>query len=284
MIQAKIFRWHTAILVLVIGVIFLLYWPSLRWMVNSWLSSDYYSHGFLVPLVSGFLIWTRRNELAERNPSLFGSLWLFAGVALFILSFVWDMKVLGVLSFLCIIASMIFFVFGIRAAKAILFPLVFLLFMVPFKFLSDLAYNLQYMAVNWSAGITEILGLPITTTGTEIHLGKITFTVGIVCSGINSLIALLALSAVYAHILKGQAIKRFGLFAVSFPIAIVMNVLRIVSVILLVYFTNLDTGMGWHDISSPIFFFAGFMLLVLVGRLLKFRINYDFMVSNIGKH
>jgi exosortase len=268
--------WKIVIGVLIAAIAGLLYWSYLRWMVNSWLSSDYYSHGFLVPLVSAFFIWTKRDYLKEREPSLIGLVWLIPGAALYILSFLWKIQYLGILSLLFIITGLVFYIWGVRTARALVFPLVFLLFMVPFRFIQDLAYTLQYLSVHWAAFVVGHVGLPIQTVGAEIHLGNLKFTVGIVCSGINTLVALMALAAVYAFILKGSVYKRSLLFVLAFPLAIGANVLRIASIILVAYFFNVETATGWyHDLSSPLFFFLAFLLLVLIGRILRFKVNYD---------
>jgi exosortase len=279
MIITRSTGWKITVAVVIAVVLGLIYWPALRWMVNSWLSSDYYSHGFLVPLVSAFFIWTKREYFKIKEPSFIGLFWLIPGAALYILCFVWQISYLGILSLLCVITGLVFYIWGIRTARALVFPLVFLLFMVPFRFIQDLAYDLQYLSVHWAAFLADVAGLPIVTSGTEIHLGgSITFTVGIVCSGINTLVALMALAAVYAFILKGAVYQRTGLFILAFPLAIGANVLRITSIILVAYYYNVEAATGWyHDLSSPLFFFIAFLVLVLIGRLLRFKINYDVM-------
>jgi exosortase len=268
-------RWNIAIIVIVVAVLGLIYWPALRWMVNSWLSSDYYSHGFLVPVVAAFFIWTKREYFHQREPSFIGILWLIAGAALYISGYIFQIRLMGALSLIFVLVGLVFSIWGIKLARALAFPLVFLLFMVPFQFIQDLATYLQYLSVHWAAWVTKVVGLPIQTAGAEIYLGKITFTVGIVCSGINTLIALMALVAVYAYILKGAAYRRTGLFILAFPIAIGANILRIASIITVAYFVDVDTATGWyHDLSSPLFFFLAFGVLVLIGRAMKLKINY----------
>jgi exosortase len=271
----RLAKWNVAIIVAVIAVLGLIYWPTLRWMVNSWLSSDYYSHGFLVPLVAAFFIWTKREHFHKREPSFIGIFWLIAGAALYISGFIWQVRLLGALSLILVLVGLIFSIWGIHLARALVFPLVFLIFMIPFQFIQDLATQLQYLSVNWAAWITKVAGLPIQTSGSEIYLGNITFTVGIVCSGINTLVALMALVAVYAYILKGALYQRAGLFILAFPIAIGANILRIASIIAVAYYSNVETATGWyHDLSSPLFFFLAFGVLVLVGRVMRLKINY----------
>jgi exosortase len=277
MIRSQTVNWRiVAIVVIAAAICMFIYWPALRWMFNSWASSDYYSHGFLVPLVSGFFIWTKRRELENREPSMIGVIWIIAGAILYIVSLLWQIRFLGILSLISVIVGLVFSIWGLRTARALLFPLGFLLFMVPFWFIQDLAYNLQVISVQWSSYFAGVVGLPIKYSGANVYMGNITFTIGIVCSGINTLVALLALAAVYSYALTGPISKRVGLFVLAFPIAIAANVLRIFSILLVSYFVNVGVGTGWyHDISSPLFFLAAFLGLVLIGRALKLRLNYQ---------
>jgi exosortase len=252
-----------------------LYWPTLRWLVNSWLSSDYYSHGFLVPVVSAIIVWTKRRSQRAQELSLSGIFWILLAAVLYALNIILEIRVLGVFSLLILIFGLVWLVWGTRTVKALAFPLIFLLFLVPFPFIPDLAFRLQEVSVFSSSHFLEILGLPITSSGMEIYLQTTVFTVGIPCSGINSLVALLALSAVYSYALKGPFSRRAGLFILAFPIAIFANVLRIVSIILVAYFVNIQTAAGWyHDLSSPLFFLLSFLIIILVGWMMKCKINY----------
>jgi exosortase len=256
-------------------IVCIIYFPALRWMVNSWMSSDYYSHGFLVPLISGFLIWTKREAFNQAEPSLAGAGVLIFATALYVLGFIMETSVLGAVAFVLTIVGLILSLFGFRTTRAFAFPLVFLLFMIPFEFIQNLAYNLQYISVQWASAITAFCGLPIVNSGANIYMGNVTFTVGIVCSGINTLVALLALSAVYAFILKGSIYKRFGIFILAFPIAIGANILRVASVILMAYFVDVKFATGlYHDMASPVFFFIAFGILILISWAVKCKMNY----------
>jgi exosortase len=266
------------ILIIVVALLGLIYWPTLRWLVNAWISNDYYSHGFLVPLVSGFFVWTKREYLKIREPSIIGIILLVLGVLLYMASFFWQIRFIGGLSLLVVITGLVFFIFGVRVARKMVFPLVFLLFMIPAPFVQNIAYRLQEISVVSSSWLLETLRLPITSSGPEIYLKTTTFTIGLPCSGINTLVALLALSAVYAYILTGSVIKRTSIFILSFPIAIMANILRITTIIIVAYFVNVETAVGWyHDISSPLFFAISFLVLILISRLFKCKLNYSIL-------
>jgi exosortase len=276
----KLNRRYLSISVLVIAILIVIYLPVFRWMINSWLSSDFYSHGFLVPLISAFLIWTKRDNLKNRLPSNTGIVLITIAAIFYILGLLLQNWELGSVSLVLILFGLALLVFGVKATKAIWFPLTFLVFMIPFGFIQDLAYNLEYISVQWSSSIIALLALPVTTFGANVYIGNMTFTVGLVCSGINTLVALLALCAFYVYILKGSVYKRLGIFAISIPLAIGANILRIVSIILVAYFYNVDTATGWyHDVSSPIFFFLAFGILILIAWATRCTLNYDFLAK-----
>lgn len=263
----------TIIIILIIG---LFYWPTLRWLFNSWLSSEYYNQGFLVPFVSLFFFWTERKQLQSDRSLTVAIPLLITSILLYALSFVWDIRFISALSLLIMITAAVFYFFGNKGARKLLFPLCFLLFMVPFPFVPNLAFKLQQLSLLSSSHLLTLLGFPITTSGAEIFLAKSAFTVGIPCSGINSLVALLALGAVYAFILEGNIFERFGLFIVTLPLAIAGNILRITSVILVAYYVDVATATGWfHTLASPVFFIIEFFILLFIGWAMRLKINYQ---------
>ncbi len=263
-----------AIVLAIAAFLALLYWPTFRWLFQSWLTNPYYTHGFLVPFVSGFFIWTKRDELKRREPSITGAFILALGAFVYILGFVWDMRFLCGLSLLVVLSGLALSFFGTKATRSMAFPLCFLIFMIPLPFLEELGFSLQYTSVNASGWFLGVVGLSITTVGPEIHLGDTVFTIGIPCSGVNTLIALLALAAVYAYLLEGPFYKRAIVFVIAFPIAMLANILRIASIIMVANYYGVEVAMGFfHSASSPLFFIIAFLCLVLLGRLIGCRLR-----------
>jgi exosortase len=257
-----------------IALLTLLYWPILRWLGQSWLSNSYYSHGFLIPLVSGFFVWTKRDELKRREPAIIGAFVLTLGAFIYIMGFVWAMRFLSALSLLIVLSGLSLSFYGTRATRAMIFPLCFLIFMIPMPFIQEIGFNLQTISVHSSAWLLRVFGLPVTTVGPDIHLSDTVFTIGLPCSGINTLIALLALAAVYTYVLVGPIYKRVILFVIAFPMAIAANILRISSLILVANYRGVEAATGFfHDISSPLFFIVAFLCLIMLGRILRCRLR-----------
>jgi len=266
-------------LLLIVGllaIIGLFYWPTFRWLGNAWLSNDYYSHGFLVPVVAGFFAWTKRRSLEGREPSIVGAFVLSLAAILYVFGIVRDERLLSALSLIFLIYGFVLTYFGLKAGKAMAFPACFLVFMVPFPFVQDLGFSLQGVSVESSAWLLRLFGMSVEVVGRELRVNDLTFTVGLPCSGINTLIALLALAAVYTHLLTGPLAKRVLLFVLAFPVAIAANILRVTSIVLVANFADVDVATGvYHDISSPLFFILAFGFLVLIGRVLKCKLGFE---------
>lgn len=258
---------------IVIALLVLLYIPTGHWLFDSWLSNPYYTHGFLIPAVSGFIIWRKRRELILAKPLNIGVVVLAVGALIYIMGSLQDIRSLTAFSFLIVLSGLILYFYGTKAMRSLAFPLAFLVFMIPPPFLDKWGFYLQFTSLHSSATLLDWMGFSVTTNGTEIALSGATFTIGIPCSGMNTLIALLALSAVFTYILSGPIYKRAILFVIAFPIAILANILRIVSIILVAHYYNAKFATGFfHDISSPLFFLIAFLFIVLLSRLLGCKV------------
>lgn len=281
-------RRKAVVIPVLLGVVLtLFYWPTFRWLYNSWTagglfsqdSGNYYSHGFLVPIVAGFLLWVKREHLKIGQPSTFGVYVLAVGAAVYFAGHILDIRVLGALSLVIVLGALSLLFFGIRATRAILFPLGFLLLMIPPPFIQDFGYQLQKISVQSAGWVTDVMRLPVTTSGPEIELEGTAFTVDLACSGLNSVVALVALTAVYLYMLRGPMYRRTGILLLAIPIAIVANLFRIVSIIVIAYHYDQDTAMTFHDWSDPLFFISAFLLVVLLSRLSNCRLNLDALLT-----
>jgi len=265
-------RGKLAPLVLVFLIV-LAYLPTFVWLVRSWLADPYYSHGFLVPLVSAFLVWRKRSGLKLAGHTNVGAAVLAIGTGLYLIGFIWGIRYVSALSFIVVLTGLMLHFYGMRVTWSMAFPIGFLVFMIPMPFADDLALDLQSISVGSSGWLLGALGLPITISGVEIVLDDMAFTVGLPCSGMNTLIALLAFAALYAYLLVGPSFKRVVLSLCSIPIAILANILRIASIILVAYYYNEDFALGfYHDLSNLLVFLLAFICLFLLGRIMGCRL------------
>lgn len=261
-------KYRILIILLIIGLLSALYLRTFIWLVNSWLGDPAYSHGFLVPLISGFIIWKKRHEL---HINLFGAgIFVFAlGLFIYVVSFLWRAPFGLAISFLIVISGLILYLCGKEAMRSLLFPVCFLFFGIPLPFLPSIANFLQSFSAHYSSLVIGMLGIPVTTIGAEIHLEKSFFVIGAPCSGMHTLISLLALAAIFAYFIRCPLYRKSILFFTAIPIALMANISRIVTILLIANYYGSEAAMRFfHDYSSILLFAIAFLCLVICSRCL----------------
>jgi len=162
--------------------------------------------------------------------------------------------------------------------RSLLFPISFLIFAIPlpFLFLQKTATILQTASACYSALIIEMLGIPVTRIGAEIQLEDASLFIGLPCSGMNTLISLLALAAVFIYILKCPQYKKAALFCITIPIAILANILRVTSLLLIANAYDAETATGFfHTFSSPLLFVIASIFLILISTTIGCKVKGD---------
>ena len=268
----------------------LLYFRTFIWLINSWLTDPYYSHGFLIPIICGFIAWRnickRENKKPETNsetdlePEPFKfkpGIFLFAfGLILYVIAFIKVFPFLSALSFLFTASGLILYFYGKPMMRSCLFPISFLIFAIPlpFVFLEKVAYVLQSLSAYYPTLIIEMLGIPVTRIGAEIQLEDASFIIGLPCSGMNSLISLLALAAVFIYILRCPLYKKATLLCATIPIAILANILRVTSLLLIANAYGAETANGFfHTFFSPLLFIIAFIFLILISIIIGCKVK-----------
>ena len=246
-----------------------LYCPVLLWLVGVWLNNPYYSHGFLVLPISGFIAWTKREQLVKATPSIMGIIFLVIGLTTYVLGFVLGINWLWAFSILVVTSGLFYYLGGLNTVRTLLFPICFLVFMIPLPFIDSLAVLMQTVSASLSAIIAQAAGIPIIRTGAEIALPDVALIIGVACSGMNTLYSLLALTALLQYLLEASHYKKVILFLLVFPVAIVANSLRIVILIMVAHLWGGEATVGLlHNFSSLFIFSIAFVLLILFSRIL----------------
>src|SRR6185503_12102078 len=148
------------------------------------------SHGFLVPVFSGYVIWTRRAQLAALTPrgSWAGGLpVLLLGLGLLVLGEVGAERFLAASSLVVVLAGLVLLHLGPAVGRRLTFPLAYLLFAIPIPSIVfyAIAFPLQQLAAANAAWTLDLLGVPVLLDGNVIHLSQITLGVTEACSGIR---------------------------------------------------------------------------------------------------
>ncbi len=257
-----------AAILLPLGILAFVYYESLIPLVKEWIGNDTYSHGFLVPLVSGFLIWQQRTELAERanGGSWWGLLIIAAGLFLYILGELATLFILIHLSLWCILIGLLVSALGMRAVASISFPLGYLLTAIPLpQFLyQGLSGHLQLMSSALGVGCLQLVGVTAFREGNVIDLGPIQLQVVEACSGLRYLFPLTSLALLCAYLLQDRLWKRVVLFASSIPISILLNGFRIAMIGVLVdHFGEAAAEGFFHAFEGWAFFMVSFGILLV---------------------
>jgi exosortase len=247
---------------------------SVRDLVWQWWDDPNYSHGFLVPLFSGFLVWQRRRELAALpvRGSWAGLPVLLAGAALLLLGDVGAELFLMRTSLIVMITGLILFHLGRPWLRVLAFPLAFLLFMVPLPatLFYAIAFPLQKLAAQNAVAVLDLIGVPVLGDGNVIHLSRLSLGVTEACSGVRSLISLLALSVAWGYLMRSGTWTIALLAALAVPITIVANSLRVVSTGLIGQWFGVRYAEGFfHAFSGWLIFLFAFACLLGVHGLIR---------------
>lgn len=233
------------------------------------------SFGWYVPLFSLYVLWVEREALVKSlgNASFAGFLmalpFLFAGFI-----GVRGIQVrFGVLAVAGLLLSLPWALFGRETAKRVLFPCLFLLFCLPLaNFLDVVTVHLRLLATSVAYFVLKGFGADVIRQGTMIasQAGNFAIDVAAPCSGLRSIFALMALTAGYAYFNQPTWMRRGLLFVLSVPLAVLGNVMRILSIALVGTFASGEFATGfYHDYSGYVVFFAAIVLMVACGELIS---------------
>lgn len=252
-----------------IGIICIFYYNTFRWLIESWMGNVYYSHGFLVPIISAYIIWNTRNELSnvEKKQSQTGLLIFVSGIVLQSVAVLMTTRFLSGLSLVITIFGTVLYLFGWEFTNKIKFPILFLLLAIPLPFIDLVAPPAQTVSAVSSSGLANLLGLDVHRDGLLLHTPTGTFEVALECSGLKSIISLLTLSIIFAFMLEGGLIMKSIIVLSSIPLAMFGNIARITSVLAVANKYGQDAAMNYfHDFSSLMLFSVALIGLFLVGR------------------
>ena len=250
-----------------------LYAPVVPSMVGDWYNDPNYSHGFLVPLISAYFMWERRAALraAEIVPSNFGLVVIVGSLLLLIFGFVGTEYFTMRSSLVFLLAGIVLYCFGWSMLRVLALPIGFLIFMVPLPYIvyDALAFPLKLLVTKFSVISLKAMGVIVWQEGNIIQFPETVLEVADACSGMRSMMSLLALSVAYAFFLEMNAIKRFILVLLAIPIAIVTNMLRVIGTGFLAQYYGSAAAEGFfHEFAGLAVFGLAMVFLVLAGTVL----------------
>ena len=256
--------------VLITAGIALAYLPVLTGLFRVWSNSDDYSHGFIILPLFFFILWKKREELAavEVRPSLWGFGIAFLGIAAYLFSRQTGITTLASLSLLPVAAGVIVFIYGWAMLRICGFPLFLLLFMIPVpaQIYSSMTIPLQFVVTKSSAWLATSAGVPLLRLGNVIQLPEATFEVVQACSGMRSLMTMTALGAIVGYFTLNSNLFRFLLMFFALPIAILVNIFRVFSMIVADYHFGINLVDGPIHEAFGLFIYALALVLFFLSK------------------
>jgi exosortase len=254
------------------ALIVLLFAPVLRDMFKEYAKDESMGHGFFVPIVAGYIVWQRREELQRATPQPYWGGWLLTlgGFLLLMLGTFAAEFALMRAGLLATIYGVVLATCGVRLSRTLAFPLLLLVFMIriPQFIYGQVTFPLQILASQFAEVSLSALGIPVLREGNVLELASQRLNVVEACSGIRSLLSLTFLSLVYGYFFESKKWVRTVLFFSTIPIAIVANGMRVtITGILSEINTEYAEGV-FHSMEGWVIFMIALAALVLLHQVL----------------
>jgi exosortase len=252
--------------VILAGLIVLLYASIFKNLVMQWWNDPDYSHGFFVPLFSGFILWRERESWARTQiqPSNFGFVVMLAAVGLLTVGSLGAELFTTRFSLLILLAGMILFLAGWKMLRAVSFPLGYLFWMIPMPVIiyNQITFPLQLIASRMATSWLELAQVPVLRDGNILIMSNYSLEVVEACSGIRSLLTLMALAVAYGYLVSPRRWVRYALAALMVPIAIITNAIRIMGAGILARHYGPAAAEGFlHEFSGWAIFLVALVLM-----------------------
>lgn len=241
--------------VLLLALLAFVYHHTVVELWHVWTTNDNYSHGPLVPLVTLILLWRLRGALAATpvRPDARGLVLVAAGCLMQVVGVRGDVFALQGYSILVVLFGLVLTACGGPVTRRVAFPLGYLVFMLTFPpiLMNQLSFALKEWTVRASTHLAEALGVTLQRVGMTIYLITGEMRIENPCSGLRSLLALLAIGALFAYLQPGSWWRRATLLAAAVPIAMLGNTLRTTLLIVVGHYRDVKFATGaFHDATG----------------------------------
>jgi exosortase D (VPLPA-CTERM-specific) len=263
---------HVTALFVIVSVLVSIaaFWGALAELVHRWTTQEEYSHGFFIPLITCWLLWSRRDALLASigQPSWSGVVLLLVAAFMHILGELSALYLLSHVAFVVSLMSIVLCAGGFSLLRVTFIPIVFLLFAIPTPYFIDamLSWRLQLVSSALGVWFIRLFDIPVYLAGNVIDLGHYRLQVVEACSGLRYLYPLMSLGFLAAYLFQAPLWKRAVVFLSTIPITVVMNSFRIGVIGLLV------NSFGPQAADGALHFFEGWIIFVACAGLLAAEI------------
>ena len=260
----------TLLLCIAVVIAFAAFSGGLFALVERWSRQEEYSHGFLIPLVAAWMLWSRRDAVIASvgKPSWAGPAVIFLAAIMLIIGELSAFFLLLQLGFVVALLGIVLSVGGTSLLKVTFIPIAFLVFAIPLPYFIDteLSFRLQLISSELGVFFIRLFGVSVYLTGNVIDLGNYKLQVVEACSGLRYLYPLLSLGFLAAYLFQAPLWQRALVFLSAIPITIVMNSFRIGVVGLLV------DRWGTAQAEGVLHFFEGWVIFIACAAILALEI------------
>ncbi|MCD6250449.1 MAG: exosortase/archaeosortase family protein [candidate division Zixibacteria bacterium] len=254
------------------------YMPTVRGLVNTWSGNEDYSHGFIVIPVVIYLIYRKacKKQLQMQKVGLLtqlaGSFGIILCLILSIVGTLTGFHTLSNLSFVFGIVISLYFLLGSSFTKEFRWELAFLIFLIPVPaaIYARLTLPLQLLTSQMSSALLQFFNFPIYQSGNLLYLTSTTLQVVNACSGLRSIISILALAYILSLLSFNSSLCRTVLIFAAIPVAILVNILRIIVLALSSHFGSSIFFAGYgHTLLGMSLFVVSVAILLVIRRLIS---------------
>ncbi|VXC20287.1 exosortase A [Massilia sp. 9I] len=249
-------------LVLAMLAPFLLYLATVRSMVDTWNSSETFAHGYVILPISLALIWRQRAWFTALPPQPWRpALILLAGAgAAWLAGRIAEVQVVMQYAFVSMFPLAALALLGPRLAAKFTFPLLFLLFAVPFG--EIFVGPLIHYTADFTVWAVQATGIPVLRNGTRFELPSGSWSVVEACSGIRYLISSITLGCLYAYLTYRSNLRRAVFIGLAILVPIVANWLRAYGIVMIGHMSGMELATGVDHLVYGWLFFGIIMFIM----------------------
>ncbi|WLI88908.1 exosortase A [Massilia sp. R2A-15] len=246
---------------------FALYFSTARSIVDIWNSSETFAHGYAILPICLWLIWRRRDNFAAYPPTPYWpALWLLAAAgAAWLLARMGEVQVVQQYAMVAMLPLIALAVLGRRLAGSLAFPLLFVLFAVPFGeiFIAPL---ISFTA-DFTVRAVQLSGIPVLRNGTRFDLPSGSWSVVEACSGVRYLISSITIGCLYAYLTYRSTARRLLFVATAVVVPVIANGLRAYMIVMIGHLSSMQLATGVdHLVYGWLFFGLVMFLMFWIGN------------------
>jgi len=271
------------VVAVLVGLVAWIYMPTFTWWYNVWMAEESsYSHGILIPIIVAFIVWLKRKAILSTpvKPCGWGYAVLVPALFLVLLSAVANSASVRGMLFPVVIGALVLALLGKAMLRQLIFPIFYLYFMcvLPGNMLGPFSFRVQMLSTSGAVWILKSIGLAVARDGQTITMPNgVEAQVAEACSGFRLLISLFAFSALFSFLKEGPLWGRLSLVAITLPLSLVVNSIRIALVCLVGQYRGVEAMHSFHDYSGYLVLLLAFIILPQIARLVKCR-NFNSML------